>query len=285
MKLVLMGGLILVTAAMAVEEGTVSLDLSASQLLYDAGKPDAMIKNSFETAYIGDGIYNNTGIGQTKEQSVELEETAVYHIKVQNDGGDPRKPKPDNLEVTGPASDSGWEIRYFDGLVGGAEITTKVTTSGWNTGNLDPGETEQIRVEVTPGPQVESGASFTVEVLARSSNQPNRTDLVIAVTTLEGGGGVAEEAAQGFHLDAGSSAASAPLISYGLASTSDVSLSIYDVTGKLVKVLVSGSMPACEHSVQWHGDDRQGAQVPNGVYFCRLEAGERRATRKLVLVR
>jgi len=70
-----------------------------------------------------------------------------------------------------------------------------------------------------------------------------------------------------------------PAITYTLPSSSSISLKLYDVTGKLVKTLVSGTQTAGQHSIVWD------AEVPSGVYFVRLETSNRSATGKLVVAR
>jgi hypothetical protein len=74
-------------------------------------------------------------------------------------------------------------------------------------------------------------------------------------------------------------------IRYSLPTQSSVSLSIYDVTGRLIKVLVSDTKPIGEHSVTWNGQDNQGNRVKNGIYFCSLKTNGKTVTRKIILSR
>jgi hypothetical protein len=64
-----------------------------------------------------------------------------------------------------------------------------------------------------------------------------------------------------------------------------VRVSIYDVSGRLVSVLASGFRPAGRHDVVWDGRDAAGGDVPSGVYFAQMTAGNFRSVRKLLLVR
>ena len=64
-----------------------------------------------------------------------------------------------------------------------------------------------------------------------------------------------------------------------------VDLSVYDVTGRLVKRLVDIWMPATRHSVVWSGVNDQGNRVAPGVYFCRLKVGTRSEVVRLVALR
>jgi len=74
-------------------------------------------------------------------------------------------------------------------------------------------------------------------------------------------------------------------IGLALARPGQVRLAVYDVRGRLVRVLEDRSLPAGFHDVTWDGTDSSGQPVPAGVYFSRLEAGDVRQTRKMVLLR
>jgi hypothetical protein len=75
------------------------------------------------------------------------------------------------------------------------------------------------------------------------------------------------------------------MISFGLAKAGNVSLRVYDVSGKLVRVIVEGQRPARHYEVAWDGKDQRGAPVASGVYFYRLTGGDHSHTRKMVLLR
>jgi hypothetical protein len=69
---------------------------------------------------------------------------------------------------------------------------------------------------------------------------------------------------------------------YELPAKTRTSLVVYNVLGQRVKTLVDGVKDAGSHLAVWDGQDDRGTPVAAGVYFCRLEAGERSAIRKLV---
>jgi cytochrome c peroxidase len=73
-------------------------------------------------------------------------------------------------------------------------------------------------------------------------------------------------------------------INFTLPVASDVSLEVYDVTGRAVKTLVKGTLDAGAHSIQWSGIANGGTRLPSGVYMYRLQAGKNSAQRKLILV-
>ena len=79
-------------------------------------------------------------------------------------------------------------------------------------------------------------------------------------------------------------------ISFDLPRDGFVVLKIYDITGRLVRVLVQEQKLAGAHSVIWDGLDDAGQVVAAGVYLYRIEfvdaAGERMVmTRKMSLVK
>ena len=54
-------------------------------------------------------------------------------------------------------------------------------------------------------------------------------------------------------------------------------LTLHDASGRLVRTL-SGSL-----NLKWDGTDSEGRRLPAGIYFCTLDNGAKRISRKLVL--
>ncbi|MDD3642748.1 MAG: FlgD immunoglobulin-like domain containing protein [Candidatus Krumholzibacteria bacterium] len=74
-------------------------------------------------------------------------------------------------------------------------------------------------------------------------------------------------------------------ISFTLSGGGEHELAVYDVSGRLVKVLSSGSLPGGAYTVRWNGTNARGSAVASGVYFYRLIAPECIETRKMVLMK
>ncbi len=79
-------------------------------------------------------------------------------------------------------------------------------------------------------------------------------------------------------------------IPYRLAEDADVSLTIYDVNGALVRTIDVGHQSAAVYesrskATYWDGRNRFGEQVASGVYFYSLSAGDFSATRKMLILK
>ncbi len=74
-------------------------------------------------------------------------------------------------------------------------------------------------------------------------------------------------------------------IRFAIPRSTDVSLAIFDVSGKLVRTLVAQSMPSGRHSVVWDGTNETGAKVSSGIYIYRLQADDFVARKKLILAK
>ncbi len=77
-------------------------------------------------------------------------------------------------------------------------------------------------------------------------------------------------------------------ISYNIPESSPpvmVELSVYNLRGQVVRTLVRETKVPGQYSVNWDGTDEGGRRVSSGVYFYRIQAGEYRATRKMVVLK
>lgn len=75
-------------------------------------------------------------------------------------------------------------------------------------------------------------------------------------------------------------------IRYDLPSAERVKITIYDVTGKVVRTLVDLPLQqAGRHSATWDGRDDAGRRVAPGIYFSRLETARYSATQSMTLLR
>lgn len=176
--------------------------------------------------------------------------------------------------------------------VGWIEIDARpVTYSGYLT--LDGGSTWQ---RIFDGVQAQTSLDWQVTAPATTGAQ-----ILVQASTPEGV--VDQRLSPGFDIETASGAAEPPagvtsfrgvfpnptkgsaVLWYSLAERMDVALDIYDVSGRIVRRLASGSEPAGLRSVTWDGSDAQGQRVSSGVYLYVFEAGSYKQTGRLMLIR
>jgi hypothetical protein len=74
-------------------------------------------------------------------------------------------------------------------------------------------------------------------------------------------------------------------VAFGIPKAGSVRLTIYDVQGRRIKVMLHRFFERGPHTVLWDGRNEIGSICPSGVYFVRLEWRGRVHTQKLVLMR
>ena len=79
-------------------------------------------------------------------------------------------------------------------------------------------------------------------------------------------------------------------IPYQLAQDAFVTLTIYDVNGRIIRTLDVGHRIAAVYesrskAIHWDGKNRLGESVTSGIYFYTLTAGDYSATRKMVILK
>jgi hypothetical protein len=79
-------------------------------------------------------------------------------------------------------------------------------------------------------------------------------------------------------------------IPYQLAESAEVTLTIYDMNGGIVRRLAVGHKAAGMYqsrrrAVYWDGQNQFGESVASGLYFYTLTAGDFAATRRMVILK
>ena len=160
----------------SVDGGNLALPRGSLSVALAAHQPDLSIRTANASTYLGAGIINRTGAGQTAESLVKDGAAADYVIQVSNAGM-----VADSFTLTAPAGSAGWSVCCRD-LASGADITKLLTGAGWTTGTLAPGAAASISVSVTPTAWVKPGSSNALLVTAISAADNAQADAVKAVT-------------------------------------------------------------------------------------------------------
>jgi len=75
-------------------------------------------------------------------------------------------------------------------------------------------------------------------------------------------------------------------LSFAIPKAAAVDLAVYDVHGQVIRNLILHQDYAPgTYAVQWDGTNNAGGKVASGVYFCRLQAGEFSATKKMAMIK
>ncbi len=69
-------------------------------------------------------------------------------------------------------------------------------------------------------------------------------------------------------------------ISFGLTGSQNVTLSVYDITGKLVEQILNRNMSAGNYEISWNA-----ANYPSGIYFYTLKTAGLSLTKKMMLIK
>lgn len=159
---------------------------------------------------------------------------------------------------------------------------TVVPSSGW----VHPGVSRDLMVTFTTGDMPHGSYYALLEFL---SNDPTQT--VITVPLIFTVGGVSD-VDQTVAVPRVTLAGAVPNpfnpvthVTYSLPADSEVSLRIYDVSGHLVRELVSGHRSAGDHRELWDGRDQAGLESASGVYFSRLSVGDQTEMKSMLLLR
>jgi hypothetical protein len=74
-------------------------------------------------------------------------------------------------------------------------------------------------------------------------------------------------------------------LAFDVALAGNVTIQIYDVSGRLVATPLNAHKEIGRHRIEWNGKNANGSLVPSGIYFYRMRAAGFEATKKMILVR
>jgi hypothetical protein len=197
--------------------------------------------------------------------------------------------QPDNWTYLGEGSfdfdlDVYYWVQYY---LNEAELKCKV----WE-GELEDGATEPWLIETTdPEPRV-TGKYTMFSIMGTPPDQGQGDQAVIDDITVQSSvvTSVADntpELPAGFELAQNYPNPFNPttMISFSLAEQGETELAIYNLSGQLVRTLVSGVMTAGSHNLDWNGRDDNGNAVTSGIYLYRLTSANHTVSKRMVLLK
>lgn len=134
---------------------------------------------------------------------------------------------------------------------------------------------------ITPEPIARDGYSQSVEI--------GLSKMALVILAPAGGVGIDGPggAIPGFHLHPPypNPSAGGTRIAFELPQPGRAEVAVFDITGRLVRVVGEETYPAGRSEIFWNGTNRNGERAAAGVYVVRIESGGREALRKAILLK
>jgi hypothetical protein len=179
----------------------------------------------------------------------------------------------------------GFQLDYSTGAVESAKTTLPWLSVTPAAGTVHPSSVKTLTVGFDSN--VLWAGIHTADLLI-FSNDPDHPDTLVAVElTVTPVSAVGDDFPRHlvFHGAVPNPFNPATDIKFSLPRSTNVGLRVYDVSGRLVRTLVSGELAAGSHSERWDGRDETGLNVASGIYFARLLVDGESSIKQMALVR
>jgi YVTN family beta-propeller protein len=133
-------------------------------------QPDAQIRGGLASAYRGDDIYNQTGLGQTFGRQSRPGFGDQFNVKIENDGS-----VDDHFSAHGAGSSTKFKVTYWSGPF---NVTPDVVAGTFQTGSLTPGGSQILTVFIFAKRGVRLGTWMTDLISVASDADPTVSDVV-----------------------------------------------------------------------------------------------------------
>jgi len=74
-------------------------------------------------------------------------------------------------------------------------------------------------------------------------------------------------------------------IQYEIPKDGEVEISIYDLTGRLIRTIVNQNQQAGTHSAVWNGQTESGSKVASGMYMYTVKYANTVSSKKMLLIK
>src|SRR5262249_45398819 len=132
-------------------------------------RPDLLISKHAAAGYAGNGIYNATGVNQTRASTMARGGTKHFFVKLQDDSG-----KGDTFFLIGPHTGQGFAIKYTSG----GKVITKLVAKGTYFVSVPAGAQRTVTMTVSANKTTPSGASRSLKLTVRSAGDSAKVDVV-----------------------------------------------------------------------------------------------------------
>lgn len=139
-------------------------------------RPDALVRRSTDSTFLGNDIYNSTARRQTRTWSARRTTTVSFPIRLQNDG-----PDGDQFTVRGTSGNDNFRIRYSSA---GQDVTAAVVAGTFQTPEVAADHYASLTAKVTVRSPAPFGRVQTLAVTAKSAAAPAQVDKVKASVTV-----------------------------------------------------------------------------------------------------
>jgi hypothetical protein len=157
----------------------------------------------------------------------------------------------------------------ISGLIEGAGITSEAQDYVYVDTDVEPGETYRYKIS---------------DIHDETGVETFHPEIVVLAADSEGTG---DNIPKQFALYANYPNPFNPqtMIKFDLPKASDVNIKIYDVTGRLVRTLVSDRLNAAYHEVIWNGRDDNGQNISSGTYIYKMITDDYTESKQMILLK
>ncbi len=152
-------------------------------------------------------------------------------------------------------------------------------------GTVQPGDS--IQIEVLFDAAGMNVGNYYANIIIESNDPSNSEVSVSAHMQVAAGSGIEEaKIPEVFFLKQNypNPFNSETFIRYGCPKKAKVCIQVFDITGRIINTLIDKEVEAGYHEVKWEGNNRFGRKVANAVYFYRIQAGDFKATKKMIFL-
>ncbi len=170
---------------------------------------------------------------------------------------------------------NGGDTLFVSNIVGTETWIVDISDTSFS---VAPGDSQNVTVTVTLNGLGDSTYYANLEISSNDPDEATYSEPVKLIVKLFGTEESLVHYPYGLTLAPNPVGQNTAVVRYALSEKSRVTISIYDLSGRLIENLVDANKKAGQYKIDWNTK-----QYPTGIYFVRLTAGNYVATKKLTL--